>query len=79
MTGYPPDVLLDLLEGLIPLELALCFKLFVKKKYFTLSQLNSLKSFRIIGLTKLTALNLSHLIFVLADLSAETHMSIGHY
>ena len=42
MTGYPPDVLHGLLEGLIPLELALCFKLFVKKKYFTLSQLNSL-------------------------------------
>ncbi len=42
VTGYPPDVLHVLLEGIIPVELALCFNLFVKKQYFTLLQLNNL-------------------------------------
>lgn len=42
VTGYPPDVLHDLLEGIIPLELAICFNVFVKKQYFTLLQLNDL-------------------------------------
>lgn len=42
VTGYPPDVLHDLLEGVIPLELALCLNLFVRKQYFTLLQLNNL-------------------------------------
>lgn len=39
-TGYPPDVLHDLLEGIVPGELALCFGLLIKKKYFSLEQLN---------------------------------------
>lgn len=38
--GYPPDVLHDLLEGVIPLELALCFNVFIHKKFFTLTKLN---------------------------------------
>lgn len=40
VTGYPPDVLHDLFEGIIPLELALCLNEFIKKQYFTLLQLN---------------------------------------
>lgn len=32
-TGYPPDVLHDLLEGIVPVELALCFD---KEKMFFL-------------------------------------------
>ncbi len=39
-TGYPPDVLHDLLEGIVPGELALCFALLIKKKYFSLEELN---------------------------------------
>lgn len=42
VSGYPPDVLHYFLEGIIPLELALCLNLFVKKQYFTLLQLNNL-------------------------------------
>lgn len=39
-TGYPPDVLHDLLEGIVPLELALCLDILIKKKYFSLEELN---------------------------------------
>lgn len=41
-TGYPPDVLHDLLEGIIPLELALSIDIFIKKKYFSLEDLNQI-------------------------------------
>lgn len=40
-SGYPPDVLHDLLEGVVPLELALSFQDFIKKKYFSLVELNT--------------------------------------
>ncbi len=40
VTGYPPDLLHDLFEGIIPLELALCLNVFIHKKYFTLTELN---------------------------------------
>nr|XP_020474258.1 uncharacterized protein LOC109970793 [Monopterus albus] len=39
-SGYPPDALHDLLEGIVPLEIALCLDVFVKKKYFSLQELN---------------------------------------
>lgn len=39
-TGYPPDVLHDLFEGIVPLELALCLAVLIKKKYFSLEELN---------------------------------------
>lgn len=39
-TGYPPDVLHDLLEGIVPVELALCLDILIKKKYFSLEELN---------------------------------------
>lgn len=39
-TGYPPDIAHDLFEGVIPVELALCLSVLIKKKYFTLSELN---------------------------------------
>lgn len=39
-TGFPPDIVHDLFEGIVPFELALCLNLFIKKKYFTLCTLN---------------------------------------
>lgn len=39
-TGFPPDVVHDLFEGIVPFELALCLNLLIKKKYFTLCTLN---------------------------------------
>jgi len=44
--GYPLDILHDLFEGIIPMELALCFSDFIAKKYITLDELNNtIKSF----------------------------------
>lgn len=40
VTGFPPDVLHDLLEGLVPVELSLCLGKLISAKYFTLEQLN---------------------------------------
>lgn len=39
-TGYPPDVLHDLLEGSVPVELALCLEILIKKRLFKLEELN---------------------------------------
>ncbi len=41
-TGYPPDVLHDLFEGVVPVELAHCISLLISKKYLTLNHLNTL-------------------------------------
>lgn len=44
-TGFPPDIVHDLFEGIVPFELALCLRLLIiKKKYFTLCTLNDLIS-----------------------------------
>lgn len=40
ITGYPPDILHDLLEGIVPIELCLCIKEMIRLKYFTLEYLN---------------------------------------
>lgn len=40
ITGFPPDILHDLLEGVVPVELALCLKGMMTKKYFSLEDLN---------------------------------------
>lgn len=40
LSGYPPHVLHDLFEGIVPLELALCLQMFIKSSYFTLDELN---------------------------------------
>lgn len=46
LSGYPPDVLHDLFEGIVPRELAFCLQVFIKSKYFTLDELNkSIKTF----------------------------------
>lgn len=46
VSGYPPDITHDLFEGIVPYELALCFDLWVKKKYISLAELNdSIKHF----------------------------------
>jgi len=42
LSGYPPDLLHDLFEGIVPLELALCLNVLIKKKLFTLFELNGL-------------------------------------
>ncbi|XP_049330956.1 uncharacterized protein LOC125799085 isoform X2 [Astyanax mexicanus] len=41
ITGFPPDLLHDLLEGIVPVELCLCLKTLIGKKYFTLEELNT--------------------------------------
>ncbi|KAL1252219.1 hypothetical protein QQF64_020015 [Cirrhinus molitorella] len=40
ITGFPPDVLHDLPEGIVPVELSLCIKTMIQMKYFTLECLN---------------------------------------
>lgn len=39
-SGYPPDVVHDLFEGIVPVELAWCFGVLISKKLFTLDDLN---------------------------------------
>ena len=41
VTGFPPDFLHDLLEGIVPFEICLCLKKFIGQKYFTLDYLNT--------------------------------------
>nr|XP_046269580.1 uncharacterized protein LOC124072313 isoform X1 [Scatophagus argus] len=41
-SGYPPDIVHDLFEGVVPVELARCIGLLISKKYFTLESLNTL-------------------------------------
>lgn len=40
ITGYPADIMHDLLEGIVPIELSLCLKDLIDKRYFTLNSLN---------------------------------------
>ncbi|XP_070410625.1 uncharacterized protein [Nothobranchius furzeri] len=40
-TGYPPDIVHDLFEGIVPFELAVCLNILISKKYFTLEFLNT--------------------------------------
>lgn len=40
ITGFPPDVLHDLFEGIVPVELARCIQEMIRLKYFTLEDLN---------------------------------------
>lgn len=42
ISGYPSDLLDDLSEGIVPKELALCLAAFIKRKYFTVIELNKL-------------------------------------
>lgn len=39
-SGFPPDIVHDLFEGIVPLEISLCQTVFISKKYFTLDALN---------------------------------------
>ena len=41
VNGYPPDLLHDLLEGVVLTELALCLKALISKGYFLLETLNA--------------------------------------
>jgi len=44
--GYPPDILHDLFEGIVPVELSLCISDMISKKYFTIETLNhAIKTF----------------------------------
>ncbi|KAK0142283.1 hypothetical protein N1851_020018 [Merluccius polli] len=40
ITGFPPEILHDLFECVVPVELAHCLKGLIAKKYFTLEELN---------------------------------------
>ncbi len=52
-SGYPPDILHNLLEGLVPIELAQCLSFLVSKKYFTVETLNkSIATFPYTGTDK---------------------------
>jgi len=42
--GLPPDIMHDLLEGVVPYETALVLKVFLSKKYLTLDELNEILS-----------------------------------
>lgn len=39
-TGYPPDIMHDVFEGIVPVELAHCLGVLVNKKYFDIETLN---------------------------------------
>lgn len=39
--GFPPDILHDLLEGIVPSELSICIQDLIKRKFLTLEMLNS--------------------------------------
>lgn len=39
-SGFPPDIVHDLFEGIVPVEIALCLNVFISKKYFNLATLN---------------------------------------
>ncbi|RXN38661.1 sterile alpha motif domain-containing 3-like protein [Labeo rohita] len=40
VTGYPPDIMHDVFEGVVPIELSLCLTDLIGKTYFTLDVLN---------------------------------------
>jgi hypothetical protein len=45
--GFPPDLLHDLLEGVVPVEVALCLQDLIGKRYFSLDTLNgAIKQFQ---------------------------------
>lgn len=39
-SGYPPDALHDLLEGILPVEISLCLDVLIRKKYISLQEFN---------------------------------------
>lgn len=39
-SGFPPDIVHDLFEGIVPVEIALCLTVLISKKYFDLATLN---------------------------------------
>lgn len=39
-SGFPPDIVHDLFEGIVPVEISLCLNVLISKKYFTLGALN---------------------------------------
>lgn len=41
LSGYPPDIVHDLFEGIVPVELARCIAVLLSKKYFTLDHINN--------------------------------------
>lgn len=41
LSGYSPDLLHNVFEGVVPVELGLCLDIFIKKKYLTVSEINA--------------------------------------
>lgn len=79
VTGYPPDLLHDLFEGIIPLELALCLNVFTHKQYFTLTELNkSISQFLSKCTDKTDHPNLSQQILPLAKVLVGMPVKTGH-
>lgn len=39
-SGFPPDIVHDLFEGIVPVEISLCLTVFISKGYFTLDTFN---------------------------------------
>lgn len=39
-SGFPPHIVHDLFEGIVPMEISLCLTVFISKKFFTLDALN---------------------------------------
>lgn len=42
LKGYPPDIVHDIFEGVVPVELACCLSVLISKKFFSLDFLNQL-------------------------------------
>lgn len=78
LSGYPPDLPHDLFEGIVRLELALCLNVLIKKKYFTVFQLNDLiRQFPYRWTDKADSPQPVPLNFATQTASVETPMKIG--
>ena len=79
VNGYPPDLLHDLLEGVVPAELALCLKALISKGYFSLEILNvAIKQFPYTFQTEQTNLSSSQRTLLPKQQLEEMVMKIGH-
>lgn len=78
INGFPPDLLHDLLEGIVPFELALCLKALIAKGYFSLLNLNmAIKHIRF--LTKRISLRSSGKHLPQREQLGEMATKIGHF
>ena len=77
-TGFPPDIVYELFEGIVPFEFALCLSLLIKKKYFSLCALNeAISSFNLRWADKTNRPHPVALSFASKKLLGEMHMRTG--